>query len=321
MPGPAPRPEPVDRTRTTPESVSGGGGSIYDLGYQGYTGPRLGRRAAIGALFWQTVRSAYGIGRGGRAKIVPFALAALALLPAVVAVGFTALIAQAGPGGSRFESAQPIRYSSYHSVIGVMVMLYCAAQAPELLGPDQRHGVLPLYFSRALQRLDYALARALGLMGALLVLVLLPQLVLFVGRVLTAADPVTGFSAEFPSMPPAIIEGLLTAGLLGGIATAVSAYTPRRAYATAAIIALFIIPPIVVSLVGQLGTGDLAGAIVLVSPGDVLEGASAFLFNIRAGTSGVRNADLPGLAYVGTAIVGTALTLLITIRRYLRVQA
>src|SRR4051794_41953500 len=77
-------------------TASGPGGSIYDLGYQGYEGPRLGRRSATVALFWNTLRACFGIGRGGRAKIAPFVLAALALLPAVIAVGIAALAAQAG---------------------------------------------------------------------------------------------------------------------------------------------------------------------------------------------------------------------------------
>ena len=47
-------------------------------------------------------------------------------------------------------------------------MLFCAAQAPELFGRDQRYGVLPLYFSRALTRSDYALAKVGGLFVALL---------------------------------------------------------------------------------------------------------------------------------------------------------
>jgi ABC-2 type transport system permease protein len=64
---------------------SGPGGSIYDLGYQAYEGPRLGRRSAVLALFAQTVRSCFGIGRGGRAKIAPLVLAGLAILPAVLA--------------------------------------------------------------------------------------------------------------------------------------------------------------------------------------------------------------------------------------------
>ena len=143
-------------TQTT--TASGPGGSIYDLGYRGYDGPRLGRRSAVRALFAHAIRTCFGIGRGGRAKIPPFTLAGLAILPAVIAVGFAALASQAGPGGEAIEQASPIRYESYYGLVGVLVMLFCAGQAPELFGRDQRYGVLPLYFSRVLTRPDYALA-------------------------------------------------------------------------------------------------------------------------------------------------------------------
>ena len=49
-------------------------------------------------------------------------------------------------------------------------MLFRAAQAPELFGRDQRYGVLPLYFSRVLTRVDYALARTGGLFIAILIM-------------------------------------------------------------------------------------------------------------------------------------------------------
>ena len=74
--------------------------------------------------------------------------------------------------------------------------LFCAAQAPELFGRDQRHGILSLYFSRALRRTDYALARILGFVAALVVLLLLPQVVLFLGRVLLSPDVVEGFRRD-----------------------------------------------------------------------------------------------------------------------------
>ena len=60
---------PAQPAHGTSGASSGPGGSIYDLGYQAYEGPRLGRRSAVLALFAQTVRSCFGIGRGGRAKI------------------------------------------------------------------------------------------------------------------------------------------------------------------------------------------------------------------------------------------------------------
>ena len=100
-------------------------------------------------------KAAYGIGRGGRAKIAPLTLVGLAVLPAVLAVGISALAAQAG-AGDVLEQASPVRYETYHGLTVTLLMLFCAAQAPELFGRDQRYGVLPLYFSRALSRIDYA---------------------------------------------------------------------------------------------------------------------------------------------------------------------
>ena len=59
-------------------------GVIHDLGYQHYDGPRLGRPAIVRALAWHSLRSAFGLGRGARAKIVPVLAFAIMCLPAVV---------------------------------------------------------------------------------------------------------------------------------------------------------------------------------------------------------------------------------------------
>jgi ABC-2 type transport system permease protein len=304
---------------TSPTSASGPGGSIYDLGYQSYQGPRLGRRSAVVALYGQSLRACFGIGRGGRAKIAPFTLAGLAILPAVLAVGFAALAAQAGPAGGAIEEASPIRYETYHGLVGVLIMLFCAAQAPELFGRDQRYAVLPLYFSRALTRTDYALAKVGGLMTALLMVELAPYIVLFVGRVLVAPDPATGLADEIADVPRFLLQGVLVAGLLGGLASLIAAWTPRRAYATAAIIAVFIIPPIIVAIVGQLTNQDLARALVLLSPGDVLDGTNAAFFGSIPDGAVVASVDLPGWVYIAAAIVGVAASIGLTVRRYLRI--
>ena len=93
-------------------AASSPGGSIYDLGYRGYDGPRLGRRSATVALFWtRSGRASGSAGAGGR-RSRPFALAALALLPAVIAVGCR----RAGGAGRCRSSggASPIRYDTYN---------------------------------------------------------------------------------------------------------------------------------------------------------------------------------------------------------------
>ena len=311
----------TDPSDSQPTVASGPGGSIYDLGYQGYHGRRVARSGVVGALFGQTLRACYGIGRGARAKIVPFTLAALALIPAIVAVGIAALIAQAGPAGSRLESFSPIKYSTYASVIAVFVMLFCAAQAPELFGRDQRYRVLPLYFSRALARTDYALARAGGLAAGLLLMVLVPQVLLFIGRLLTAADPGTGWTTESPNLLPILLQALVTVLLLGGIAAVIASHTPRRAYATAGIIAVFIIPPVIVGLVSGIGRGGIGRYAELLSPGDVLEHTNAILFRTFADGPGAMSGDLPDTAYLGAAIMGIVVTFGLTIRRYQRIAA
>jgi ABC-2 type transport system permease protein len=304
-----------------PTSASGPGGSIYDLGYQSYDGPRLGRRSAVRAHFTGTIRACFGIGRGGRAKIAPFTLAALAILPAVLAVGFSALAAQAGPAGGAIEDASPIRYETYHGFVAILIMLFCAAQAPELFGRDQRYGVLPLYFSRVLTRTDYALAKVGGLILALFLVDVAPYVILFVGRVFVAPDPATGLQDEISALPRFVLQALLVAGLLGGLAGLVAAWTPRRAYATASIIALFIIPPIIVAILGggMLTNQDIARAVILFSPGDVLDGTNAAIFGSIPDNPVVASVDLPGWAYLAAAVAGTLASIGLTVRRYLRI--
>jgi ABC-2 type transport system permease protein len=272
------------------------------------------------ALYAQTIRACFGIGRGGRAKIAPFTLAGLAVLPAVLAVGFAALAAQAGPGGEVLEEASPIRYETYHGLVAVLVMLFCAAQAPELFGRDQRYAVLPLYFSRVLTRPDYALAKVGGLITALLAVELAPYIVLFVGRVLVAPDPATGLADEIAAVPRFVLQGVLVAGLLGGLASLIAAWTPRRAYATAVIIAVLLIPPIIVAIVGQLTNQDLARAIVLLSPSDILDGTNAALFGSIPDSAVVASVDLPDWAYFAAAAVGIVGSIALTVRRYQRIS-
>ncbi len=300
--------------------AGGASGSIYDLGYQGYHGPRLGRPAVALGLLTQTLRAAYGIGRGGRAKIVPFLMLGLSVLPAILAVGIAALAAQAG-AGSELDDASPIRHDTYQNLTSTLVMLFCAAQAPELFGRDQRYGVLPLYFSRVLTRVDYTLARAGGLFLAIFVISIVPQLILTVGGILAAPDPVTGLRDEVPEIPRYLAVALAASALLGGVATVIAAWTPRRSYATAAIIAVFIIPPIVVALMAELAVGDLARVLVLASPGDIIDGVNAVVFDAVSPNPTIVAANLPGWTYLVAAGVGTVACVVLVLRRYLGITA
>ncbi|HEY4227787.1 MAG TPA: hypothetical protein VGM49_05575 [Candidatus Limnocylindrales bacterium] len=291
-------------------------GSIYDIGYRKYDGPRLGRAHAIRALFSHSLRSSFGIGRGGRAKIAPLTLGILACIPALAIVAAQALIRQI-PGGQGFEGQLPVRFDTYASTIGIFVVLFCAAQAPDLFGRDQRHSLLSLYFSRALRREDYVLARIAGFAVAVFILQMLPQVLLFLGQALLATDVVKGIVDNLRPMAAAIAQAALTAGVLGGLSMAVSAFTPRRAYAVAGIVALFIIPSIVAGLVIALGSAEIGRWLVLLSPTSVLDGTNAFLFDTpRVGQFQGYLDAVPDLAFLVAAAVGIAGSIAITIRRF-----
>ena len=291
------------------------GGNIYDLGYRGYDGPRLGRRSVALGLLRATLKAAYGIGRGGRAKIAPFVLLGFELLPAVLAVGITALASQAG-AGELLEEASPIQHASYQGLTGTILTLFLAAQAPELFGRDQRYGVLPLYFSRLLTRADYALARVGGLVAAVFILSILPHLLLSIGAMLAATDPLTGLGEEAEDIPRYLAVTIQSSLLLSSVAAVIAAWTPRRAYATAGIIAAFLIPSVISIIVTELAVSDVAGAIVLFSPADLVDGFNATIFGTIPDGPAVTEADLPGWVYVVVSVAWIGILLGIIVRRY-----
>lgn len=300
---------------------AGRGGSIYDLGYRGYEGQRLGRRGAIIALLTHSVRTAYGLGRNARSKIVPVGLLVLSILPSMLALGLLMLVSTLGAPGEAIEAVSPIKYATLFPMIATLVFLFCAAQAPELFGRDQGSGVLPLYFSRAVGRLDYAAARVLGLYLSLVILVLVPYVVLLIGRVLVAADPLEGLSKELPSLPVAVAAGAIITLLVGSLSAAVASMTSRRAYSTAAIIGVFLIPNIAAAMLVGLETGAIGQVAALLSPADVLDGVNAVLFDARPENVTVRRAGIDGWVYIVASAAWIVGALALLARRYRSIEA
>ncbi len=282
-------------------------GSIYDLGYQRYEGRRLGRPGAFAALYADSLRACFGLGRPGRAKIVPLGLTLLALLPAAIAVAVEALAKGVIPN--------PIHYDNYFSTIVQFLVLFVAAQAPELLGRDQRYRTLALYFSRALDRLDYPVVKLLALSTALLVVCILPQAVIFTGKVLGAADVVAAFLDNLKSVPPIIASSVAAAFVMAALALAVAAFTSRRAYATAGIFALFFVSIAVAAVVGEVmrqkPSGSSGSVAPLLAPTATLEGLTAWLFGTQPTGDVFPASPLPGPLYLavaaGLAVAATAI--------------
>ena len=138
------------------------------------------------------VRATFGLGRSGRAKIVPAFCLALPVLTAVIIVALSAFASRFGISDLGVLPGHP----DMAGAVGVFATILVAVQAPELLGRDVRYRVLSLYFSRALLREDYALAKLAALGAAVLALLLLPHLILTVGAVLLTSDVLGALGRE-----------------------------------------------------------------------------------------------------------------------------
>jgi ABC-2 type transport system permease protein len=251
-------------------------GSIYDIGYRGYDGPRLGRRHAFATLFVQGVRATFGLGRSGRAKILP---AFCLVLPAIVALVIVAVSAFAARFGISDVRAIP-GHPDMAGAVGAFATILVAVQAPELLGRDVRYRVLSLYFSRALLRVDYALAKLAALSVAVVILLLIPHVILTIGAVLVTPDIVGAMGREAGQWPAILGSVVLTAVATTGVALVVAAYIARRAYATVTIFALFLVPGIIVAVIIALDLGSASRYVVLLDLGTVLDAANAWFFGV-----------------------------------------
>jgi ABC-2 type transport system permease protein len=208
---------------TAPTSV------IHDIGYKPYTGPRLGRAQIVRALYAHSLRSVFGLGRGPKAKLVPWFVIAVTMIPAALNVY-----------AASTNRALVLGYGDLGYNLMLFFVLFVAVAAPELVSRDLRHHTLPLYFSRPLRRGDYPLAKLLALASALLIVEILPVLTTFLGQVASAKS---GHEIWLDARDafPAVYVALFQAVLLSSISLLMASTTGRRVIATGAIAILFLV--------------------------------------------------------------------------------
>lgn len=211
-----------------PHEQRRGAGVIHDIGYRHYDGPRLGRFSIWQALVVASLRHAYGLGRSGKAKVMPILLLAVMVVPVAIIVGIETAL--------KFDKP-PLTQVEYISFLQAVIALYLASQAPQLFSRDLRYRSIVLYLARPLRRTDYALAKLTALVLALMILIGLPLVILYAGALLAKFD-FTDMSKEFLS---GLVAALLLSILLAAIGGLISAATPRRGFAVAAIIAVLIV--------------------------------------------------------------------------------
>ena len=284
-------------------------GTIYDIGYRRYDGPRLGRGGAVGAVVEAGVRAVFGLGRSGRSKIIPWGAVILAVMPAVVAVAIRVLAGDLIP--------ELYNYENYLWQIGGLFGIFLAAQAPELVVNDIRSRVLPLYFSRPMSRVDYVAAKLAALALGLLSLTLVPVLVLFVGRVLATEDLLAALGDEVGSLPAIIGSGVLHAVVLASVGLAICSLASRRAFAAAAVLAVFLVGGVISEVLREAG-GAFDDWSPFLNPLSIIDGARQWLFGGEVAESPVGSSDVP-LPVFGAAaallMLGSWLVLALRYRR------
>ena len=228
-------------------------GTVFDIGYQRYTGKREGRQRARTAIFKDGLRAAFGLGRGGRAKVLPFffigVLTVIALVMALIAGAAERL---GGPGTA--EKAHLPTHADYYGIASIIMFVFSALVGPELLCRDRRDGVINLYLVRPLTGSDYIISRWTAFLAVMSAAAWLPQVILFLGLSMGDPKPMEYLGHHWQDVPKFLLAGFGMAAYATTLALLTASFTTRRAYASVFLVGLFVITvPFTVGLASEIG--------------------------------------------------------------------
>ncbi|MEU2435195.1 ABC transporter permease [Streptomyces rubradiris] len=294
-----------------PATPTGDQSRIHDIGYRGYDGPRLGRSYARRSLYSQSLRGAYGLGRSVKSKVLPMLLFAVMCVPAAIMVA-VAVVTKA--------HELPVAYTRYAIVTQAVISLYVASQAPQAVSRDLRFKTVPLYFSRPIETADYVRAKFAALASALFILTGAPLLVMYVGALLSKMD----FAHQTKEFAQGLVSVALLSLLFAGIGLVIAAFTPRRGFGIAAVIAVLTISYGAVSTLQAIadtqGSSSAVPWIGLFSPITLIDGVqSAFLGGSSAYPGGSGPSGGQGVVHVLFVLGLIAACYGILVRRYRKV--
>ncbi|MEV4333842.1 ABC transporter permease [Streptomyces sp. NPDC049597] len=285
---------------------------IHNIGYRTYDGPRLGRAYARRSLYSQSLRGAYGLGRSAKSKVLPMILLGIMCLVAAIMVAVAISVPT--------MSDLPVEYTRFAIIMQALIALFLAAQAPQSVSRDLRFKSVPLYFSRPIERVDYVVAKFAAMASALFVLTATPLVILYLGALLAKFD----FADQTKGFAQGMVSVALLSVLFGGIGLVLAAFTPRRGFGVAAVIATFTITYGAVSTVQAIAweTGS-AGAVPwlgVFSPVTLIDGVqTAFLGATSAFPGGEGPGAGAGVVYLLVVLALVAGSYAVLMRRYRKV--
>ena len=203
-------------------------GEVYDRGYQHYLGERLGRRSAYWALITYSMKRAMGIKKSWTSKVIPFLLYLAVAGTVLVVIGIEAFLPDS-------VSDEVMSFSDYFNFIFLIEGAFVATIAPEMLCGDRRERVLNLYFSRAITRLDYILAKVLATAILTTTIAVVPAVLLWLFRQLLSDKPIAAITDNVDQLGKIIVIGTAISLYLGTIGLMISSFTGRKSIAVAVI--------------------------------------------------------------------------------------
>ena len=283
-------------------------GEIYDLGYRGYEGAVMGRPWRVAALVGNGMRTALGIGRGVGAKVLPALLFLALMVPALV---FMIIAVVAGPA-----AGEAIGVSEYYAIAAVPLLLLSAAIAPELLTADRGSGLISLYLVRPITAEDYVLGRWLAFFALTLLIVWLPQVLLFVGVVLGAPDTWAHLRDNWLDIPRFLAAGAALALFTTTLPLAVAAFIDRRAIVAAVVIGLWFIAAAAGNALGETAEGAAGSWLFLIDFGASPVDINNMIFGTGVERNGEPLEHVPTGALVGWYLLWVAVPAALLWRRY-----
>lgn len=222
-------------------------GVIHDIGYRPFTGRRQSTGAIAWSLYLTSLRHCFGLGRSGKSKVMPWLVAAMLLIPALVLAGLLLQLNKMSLSDQANLFAPLANYFGFPYWTQLLITIFAAAQAPVLFARDLRYRTIVLYFARPLSRTAYVLMRLAALATALFAVVAIPLTIWYAAALSTDVN----HGEHTKNYLSAIVGVAILALLLAAFAGMVSAITTRSGLAvTAVIVALMLTSGIVTAVQG-----------------------------------------------------------------------
>lgn len=229
------------------------GGTVFDIGYQRYTGSREGRSRSRTAVFKDGVRTALGFGRGGRAKLIPWGFIAILGFIGLVMALVAGAADRFGGAGTADQLNLP-SHADFYGIASIILFVFAAAVGPELLCRDRRDGSITLYLVRPLTGSDYIAARWAAFLVVMLGASWLPQIILLTGLAMGDPAPADYLASNWLDIPKFLAAGAAMAVYSTTLALLTASFTTRRAYASVFLVGLFVIStPFTTGLASEVG--------------------------------------------------------------------